>query len=106
MALMSPQGVSTVTTPVYTQPTTSDTIRYQEGLLLIVRNGATSNTTDIVVPGNQVYSGSAKTDLTSGAFTNSDRIFHISAEAVDPATGLVTVTHTNVATVTAALIQH
>lgn len=106
MALMTPQGVSSVTTPTYTQPTTSDTIRYQEGLLLVVRNGATSNTTDIVVPGNQEYSGAAKADLTSGAFSNADRMFHISAAAVDPATGLVTVTHTNVATVTAALIQH
>ena len=106
MALMSPQGVSTVMTPTYTQPTASDTIRYEDGLILIVRNGATSNTTDIVVPGNQVYSGAAKNDLTSGAFSNADRIFHISPEAVDPATGLVTVTHTVVTTVTAALLKH
>jgi len=103
---MAPQPVASIITPNYTQPTTSDTIRYEDGLLLIVRNGATSNTTDVVVPGNQAYSGAAKTDLSSGAFSNADRIFHIPAEAMDPATGLVTVTHSVVTTVTCALIKH
>jgi hypothetical protein len=103
---MTPQPVASIITPQYTQPTTSDTIRYESGLILIVRNGGTSNTTDVVVPGNQAYSGAAKTDLSSGAFSNADRIFNIPAEAMDPVTGLVTVNHTAVTTVTCALIKH
>jgi hypothetical protein len=82
----------------------SDTIAYTTGLILYVKNGATSSTVTIVVPGDQVYSGTAKTDLVA-TFASAERAFYISPEAVDPATGLVTVTYSSVATVTAALLK-
>jgi hypothetical protein len=104
MALMSVQPVSSVLNPTFSAPTTSDTIRYEDGLWLHVKNGATSSTVTVVVPGNQPYSGSAKTDLVA-TFSNGDRIFYIDAEAVDNATGLVTVTYSSVATVTAGLFK-
>jgi hypothetical protein len=104
MALMSPQAISSVITPSFAAPSVSDTITYTTGLVLYVKNGATSSTVTIVVPGDQVYSGTAKTDLVA-TFSNAERAFYISPEAVDPATGLVTVTYSSVATVTAALLK-
>jgi hypothetical protein len=104
MALMSPQAISSVITPAFAAPTVSDTIAYTSGLILYVKNGATSSTVTVVVPGDQVYSGTAKTDLVA-TFASSERAFFISPEAVDPATGLVTVTYSSVATVTAALLK-
>lgn len=104
MALMSPQAISSVITPSFAAPTVSDTITYTTGLILYVKNGATSATVTIVVPGNQAYSGTAKADLTA-TFANAERAFYISPEAVDTSTGLVTVTYSDVTTVTAALLK-
>lgn len=104
MALMSAQAVSSVITPSFAAPTASDTIAYTSGLLLYVKNGATSSTVTVVVPGNQVYSGTAKTDLVA-TFSNGERVFYISQEAVDTSTGLVTVTYSSQATVTVALLK-
>ncbi len=105
MALMSPQAISSVITPAFAAPTVSDTIAYTSGLVLYVKNGATSGTVTIVVPGDQVYSGTAKADLVA-TFANGERAFFISPEAVDPATGLVTVTFSGApGTWTAALLK-
>lgn len=104
MALMTPQAISSVITPSFAAPTVSDTIEYTSGLILYVKNGATSSTVTVVVPGNQVYSGTAKTDLVA-TFSNGERAFFISQEAVDSATNLVTVTYSSVATVTVALLK-
>jgi hypothetical protein len=105
MALMSPQAVSSVITPSFTAPTTSDTITYQAGQWLHVIVGATSTTITVVVPGNQEYSGVAKTDNVVTSVTNTQRIFALPLEAVDPATGLITVTYSQVTNVTAGLFK-
>lgn len=104
MALMTPQAISSVITPTFAAPTTSDTISYTSGLILYVKNGATSSTVTVVIPGNQPYSGVATTDLIA-TFANSERAFFIALDAVDLTTGLVTVTYSSVATVTAALLK-
>lgn len=104
MALMSPQAVSSVITPTFAAPTVSDTISPDQGLLLYVKNGATSSTVTIVVPGNQEYSGAAKTDLVA-TFSNGERVFYIPTNIADPTTGLISVTYSSVATVTAALLK-
>lgn len=104
MALMSQQAISSVITPSFAAPTTSDTITPDSGLILYVKNGATSSTVTVVIPGNQAYSGAATTDLVA-TFSNSERAFFIPAYLADPATGLITVTYSSVATVTAALFK-
>lgn len=104
MALMTPQPISSVITPSFAAPTVSDTILADSGLILYVKNGGTSSTVTIVIPGNQPYSGAATTDLTA-TFSNSERAFYIPTFVADPTTGLVTVTYSSVATVTAALLK-
>ena len=107
MALMTPQAVSSVITPTFSAPTTSDTVTPDQGLLLYVKVGATSTTITLVVPGNQPYSGSAKTDVQVATVTNTERVFNLSnSELVDPSTGLINITYSQVANVTAALIKH
>lgn len=104
MALMTPQAVSPVITPEFTAPSVSDTIKPDEGLLLYVKNGATATTVTVLVPGNQPYSGIATSDLTQ-TFTSSERLFYLPPFIADPSSGLITVTYSSVATVTAALIK-
>lgn len=104
MALMTAQSVSSVLTPSFTAPTTSDTITYRDGLLLYVKIGATATTVTVVVPGNEEYTGVATPDLSSGSVTSSERVFVIPRLAADPATGFVTVTYSQVTGVTSALI--
>ena len=102
MALMTQQAVSSVITPAFAAPTVSDTITPDSGLLLYVKNGGTSTTVTVVVPGNQVYSGAATTDLTA-TFSNGERVFYIPSFIADA--GVITVTYSSVATVTAALLK-
>ncbi len=104
MALMTQQAISSVLTPSLTQPTTSDTITADSGLFLWVENGATSTTVTVVVPGNQDYSGAAKDDLTA-TFSNATRVFYIPSSIADPSTNLVTVTYSDVTTVTSGLFK-
>ncbi len=104
MALMTPQAISSVITPSFAAPTVSDTITADSGLILYVKNGATSSTVTVVVPGNQVYSGTAAADLVA-TFSNGERVFYIPPFIADPATNLITVTYSSVATVTAALLK-
>ena len=105
MALMTAQPVSAAgTTPTYATPGASDTITFDTGLILYVKNGGTVSTVTVVVPGNQSPSGVATTDCIQ-TFTSSERAFFISPSFVDPATGLVTVTYSSTATVTVALLK-
>ncbi len=104
MALMSAQAISSVITPTFAAPTASDTITPDTGLILYVKNGATSSTVTVVVPGNQFYSGTATTDLVA-TFASSERAFYIPKEIADPTTGLITVTYSSTATVTVALLK-
>ena len=105
MALMSPQAISSVITPSFTTPTTSDTIAAQSGLILFVKIGATATVVTVVVPGNQSYSGTATTDLATGSITSTERVFDIPESIADTATGLITVTYSQVTNVTAALLK-
>jgi hypothetical protein len=106
MALMSTQPISSVLTPTFSAPTTSDTISWESGLLLYVKVGGTATTVTVVIPGNQPYSGTATSDLSTGSITSTERVFHIPRDAVDTTTNLVTVTYSQVTGVTAALFKH
>lgn len=106
MALMTAQAISSVITPSFTTPTTSDTITPDSGLLLYVKVGATSTTITIVVPGNQVYSGTATTDLIVSSVTSTERAFFLPVLLADPtASNLITVTYSQVTNVTSALMK-
>lgn len=107
MALMTAQAVSSVITPSYAAPTTSDTITPDTGQILYVKVGATATTITVVVPGNQPYSGTATTDLIATSISNTERIFYLpSSILADPAAaGLITVTYSQVTNVTSALFK-
>jgi hypothetical protein len=102
---MSPQPVSSVLDPTYSAVNSSDTIQFEEGLLLMVRIGGTATTVTITPPGNQEWSGVAKDPLTTGSVTSDDRFIHIHEVAADT-TGIVTVAYSNTTGVTAALLKH
>lgn len=108
MALLSPQQVSiTGTTPVYSAVAASDTIVPDDRTFLIVKN--TTGTVDnavVVVPGNTY--GQPNPDVTTTVpITTGERwIGPMVGALADPATGLITVTHSNVAAgVTGALVR-
>jgi hypothetical protein len=105
MALMTAQSVSALTNATFSAPTTSDTITPDSGLILYVKVGGTATTITMVVPGNQPYTGTAITDATSGSITSTERQFGITRDLIDPATGLVNVTYSQVTGVTAALLK-
>jgi hypothetical protein len=105
MALMTAQAITGMHTVTYSTPTTSDTIAADTGLILDVVIGATSTTVTMVVPGNQVYTGTAITDATTGAVTNTRRHFAITRDLIDPSTGLATVTYSQTTNVTVALLK-
>lgn len=106
MALMTQQAVSSVITPSFTTPTTSDTITPDSGLILYVKVGATSTTITVVVPGNQPYSGTVTTDSVVTSVTNTERVWYLNPTILtDPSTGLITVTYSQVTNVTSALIK-
>lgn len=105
MALMTAQAVTEPgMIPTFAAPTVSDTITYDTGLVLYVKNGATICTVTVVVPGNQPISGAVAADCTA-AFANAERAFKIHQGQTDPATGLVTVTYSAITTVTVALLK-
>lgn len=103
MALMTPQPISTVITPSFTQPTTSDTISADSGLILYVKVGATSTTITIVVPSYELYIGTINTDLVVSSVTNTERAFYLPREIASG--GLITVTYSQVTNVTSALFK-
>jgi hypothetical protein len=105
MTLITSQPLDNLATPSFTAPSVSDTFQYAPGLIYVAKIGGTTTTSTVVVPGTEPYSGGAKDDLTSGAVSNTEKWFRISERAADPATGLVTVTHSQVTGVTAALVQ-
>lgn len=105
MALMTPQAISSVITPTFATPTAIDTITPDERLILYVKNGATSTTVTVIVPGNQVYTGGALPDL-AATFSNGERAFYIPTFLADPSLGgLIAVSYTSTATVTVALLK-
>jgi hypothetical protein len=108
MALLAVQQIAvTGSTPSYAAVSASDTIQPDgnDNLFLHVKNGGGSpDTVTIVIPG--VYLGVALADLTvSVPATTGDRMIAIPAAAMDPATGLITVTHSFTTSVTQGLFR-
>lgn len=107
MALLTTQQVGiTGTTPVYGAVAASDTIVPDERSFLIVKNasGTVDNVT-VVIPGAQF--GQNRPDVSVAVpITNGERwIGPFTPDMADPATGLITVTHSQTASVTCALVR-
>lgn len=107
MALLSPQQVGiTGTTPSYGAVAASDTIVPDDRTFLIVKNASgTIDNAVVVVPGAEY--GQNRPDVTVAVpITTGERwIGPMVADLADPATGLITVTHSQTASVTCALVR-
>lgn len=108
MALLTAQQIAvTGSTPSYAAVSASDTIApdANDNLFLHVKNaGASPDTVTVVIPGT--YLGVALADLTvSVPATTGDRMIAIPAAAMEPSTGLITVTHSFTTSVTQGLFR-
>jgi hypothetical protein len=107
MALLAAQQIAvTGSTPSYAAVSASDTIQPDaaDNLWLHVKNaGGSPDTVTVVIPG--VYLGVAIADLTVSVPAGSERMIAIPAAAMDPATGLITVTHSFTTSVTQGLFR-
>jgi hypothetical protein len=104
VALMSPQVVSVAgLTPAYTTPTTSDTITPGTNLWLHVKTTTNADTVTLV-DASRTPAGAASANLAVAIGTSSERLIGpLDVDLQNTATGLITVTHSNVTGVTAAL---
>lgn len=107
MALLSiQQVVITGTTPSYGAVSASDTIVPDERAFLIVKNASgTSDNATVVVPGT-TYGQNNPDVVTAVPITTGERWIGPMVPALaDPTTGLITVTHSQTASVTCALVR-
>lgn len=104
MALVVPQVPNITGTAItYSTPTTSETFVPGNNVYYHVKTGGTAITTTVVVPGS-VY-GQARPDVAISIGTSTDRIIGpLVPDLADPATGLVTITHSVTTSVTAAAL--
>jgi hypothetical protein len=107
-ALTATRGTPTGATATPGAVAASDTISSsqlgQYGADLIIFNGGASPDTVAISDAGKTPAGNAGS-TSGGSVTNgTNKTFHISRQAVDPTTGLVTVTHTYTTTVTYLLI--
>lgn len=107
MALLSPQQVGiTGTTPSYGAVAASDTIVPDERAFLIVKNASgTADTCTVVIPGTAYGQNRPDVAVTVPITTGERWIGPFTPDMADPATGLVTVTHSQTASVTCALVR-
>lgn len=108
MALLTPQQVTKAgLQPVYSAVSASDTIAdISPGMFLHVKNGGGSSDTVTQDDAGTTAGGSSAADPTvSVPATTGDRMIYIVPSFVNPATGLITVTHSFTTSVTCALIR-
>jgi hypothetical protein len=101
------QVVQQSTTPTYGAVSASDTILAPDDrTFLIVKNGSgTVDNVTIVVPGNDQFGTAVPDPVITVPITTGERWIPIRAAHADPATSLVTVTHSQTTTVTCALVR-
>lgn len=104
MALVIPQVPNIQGSAItYATPTTSETIVPGNNVYYHVKTVGTAITTTVVVPGSTY--GQANPDVAIAIGTNTDRLIGPLVPALaDPATGLVTITHSATTAVTAAAL--
>lgn len=107
MALLAAQAVVAPSlTPVYTAVNSSDTITPDVGLFLHVKNANASACTVTITDAGTTPGGSPASNPTvSVPASTGDRMIPIQPGYVNPTTGLITVSYSITASVTAALVK-
>lgn len=107
MALLTAQQVVVPsTTPTYGAVAATDTMIPDDRMFLIVKNGSgTIDNVAVVIAGNTEFGLAAPDIAVAVPITTGERWIPITPRMADPATGLVTVTHSQTATVTCALVR-
>lgn len=108
MALLTMQQISLPSlTPTYGAVAASDTIaNADDRTFLHVKNASgTADTVTIVIPGNDQFGSAVPDPTVTVPITSGDRMIPILPTMADPATGLVTVTHSQTTSVTCALLR-
>lgn len=102
MALVVPQVPNITGSAItYATPTTSETFTPGNNVYYHVFTVGTAITTTVVVPGSAY--GQARPDVAISIGTNTNRLIGpLTPDLADPATGLVTITHSVTTAVTAA----
>jgi hypothetical protein len=106
MALMAPQVISVAgLTPVYSTPTVSDTVAPDVNLFLHVKTTTNADTVTLV-DASRTPAGAASANLTVAIGTTSERLIGpLDQDLTNPATGFISVTHSSITGVTAALFR-
>lgn len=108
MALLAVQQVvAPSTTPTYGAVAASDTIaNADDRMFLIVKNASgTADNVTIVIPGNDQFGSAIPDPVVTVPITTGERWIPLRYAMADPATGLITVTHSQTASVTCALVR-
>jgi hypothetical protein len=107
MALLTTQQITKAgTAPSYVAVAASDTITADTDLFLHVKNANGSPDTVTLVDAGTTPAGSAATSPTvSVPASTGDRMIAIPQALVNPATGLITITHSVTTSVTCALMR-
>lgn len=108
MALLTVQTIlGSGITPSYSAVAASDTIAITDDrTFLQVKNASgTIDTVTIVIPGNDQFGSAIPDPTVSVAITTGDKMIALSPAMADPATGLITVTHSQTTSVTCALVR-
>ena len=106
MALLTPQAVVAPSlTPVYTAVNASDTITPDTGLFLHVKNGGASPDNVTITDSSTTPGGSAASNPVIAVPAGAERMILIQPAYVNPVTGVITVTHSFLTSVTSALIK-
>ena len=105
MALLAPQTIlATGLNPTFSAVSASDTIIPSSGLILHVKNAGGSTDNVVVGDGGVTPAGNSSTGRTIAvAATTGNQEIYIPPSAADPATGLITITHSFTTSVTCAL---
>jgi hypothetical protein len=107
MATITPQSVvATGTTPTYGAVSASDQFASDPGgLIYHVKNGGGSPDTVTVADGGTTGAGNTGQSSTVSVPAGAERVIYVNPQLVNASTGFITVTHSFITSVTAALYR-
>lgn len=106
MALLTTQQIGIGTAVTYGAVAASDTITADTGLVLVVKNASgTADTVTLVDPGTTPAGSTATNRTVSVPITTGERWIYLDSRLASASTGLITVTHSQTASVTCAVVR-
>jgi hypothetical protein len=108
VALLTTQSPTIAgTAPTYGAVSASDTIaNVDDRMFLIVKNASgTVDTVTLAIPGSDQFGSPVPDPTITVPITTGERWILLTPQMADPATGLVTVTHSQTTSVTCALVR-